>query len=160
MSNVCTFFWATLYITIAQQQKIGLCNAHTEFFSVPANAAVWYVFLNPLNADLNPICRFLASLEARHILHVSRKQLTQPQTGYCYFYGHSRTQKVRWMTPKIVLKEIRVWQKWIYLAQVPLMGCCKYDNESSSCWKPKNCQRCSGSVSFSVSSFCTQVAIK
>jgi hypothetical protein len=27
---------------------------------------------NPLNAKLNPICHLLASLEAHHILHVSR----------------------------------------------------------------------------------------
>jgi len=29
-------------------------------------------FLNPLNAELNPICHLLALLEAHHILHVSR----------------------------------------------------------------------------------------
>jgi hypothetical protein len=28
--------------------------------------------INPLNAELNPICHFLALLEAHHILHVSR----------------------------------------------------------------------------------------
>jgi len=28
--------------------------------------------LNPLNSELNPICHFLALLEAHHILHVSR----------------------------------------------------------------------------------------
>jgi hypothetical protein len=28
--------------------------------------------LNPLNAELNPICHLLALLEAHHILHVSR----------------------------------------------------------------------------------------
>jgi len=28
--------------------------------------------LNPLNAELNPICHLLALLGARHILHVSR----------------------------------------------------------------------------------------
>jgi hypothetical protein len=27
---------------------------------------------NRLNAELNPICHFLALLEARHILHISR----------------------------------------------------------------------------------------
>jgi len=30
---------------------------------------------NPLNAELNPICRLLALLGAHHILHVSRKRL-------------------------------------------------------------------------------------
>jgi hypothetical protein len=29
-------------------------------------------YLNPLNAELNPICRLLSLLGARHILHVSR----------------------------------------------------------------------------------------
>ena len=28
--------------------------------------------INPLNADLNPICHLLALLGAHHILHVSR----------------------------------------------------------------------------------------
>jgi hypothetical protein len=28
--------------------------------------------LNPLNAKLNPICRLLALLRSRHIVHVSR----------------------------------------------------------------------------------------
>jgi len=30
------------------------------------------VYFNPLNAELNPICHFLALLGAHHILHVSR----------------------------------------------------------------------------------------
>ena len=29
-------------------------------------------YLNPLNAELNPICHLLALLGAHHILHVSR----------------------------------------------------------------------------------------
>jgi len=31
-----------------------------------------FMRVNPLNAQLNPICHFLASLVAHHILHVSR----------------------------------------------------------------------------------------
>jgi hypothetical protein len=30
------------------------------------------VFVNPLNAELNPICHLLALLGAHHILHFSR----------------------------------------------------------------------------------------
>jgi hypothetical protein len=30
------------------------------------------IFINPLNAELNPICHLLALLGAHHILHVSR----------------------------------------------------------------------------------------
>jgi len=31
-----------------------------------------YLALNPLNAELNPICHLMALLGAHHILHVSR----------------------------------------------------------------------------------------
>ena len=37
--------------------------------------------INPLNAELNPICHLLALLEAHHILHVSRIRVTTPK---CY----------------------------------------------------------------------------
>jgi hypothetical protein len=30
------------------------------------------MYVNPINADLNPICHLLALLGAHHILHVSR----------------------------------------------------------------------------------------
>ena len=42
--------------------------------------------LNPLNAELNPICHLLALLGAHHILHVSRikvKCLVLPFKVYC-----------------------------------------------------------------------------
>jgi len=34
--------------------------------------AVTHCYLNPLNAELNPICHLLTLLGAHHILHVSR----------------------------------------------------------------------------------------
>ena len=37
-----------------------------------AHTANFKLFLNPLNAKLNPICHFLALLGAQPILHVSR----------------------------------------------------------------------------------------
>ena len=33
---------------------------------------IWFSALNPLNAELNPICHLLALLGAHHILHVGR----------------------------------------------------------------------------------------
>jgi len=33
--------------------------------------------INPLNAELNPICHLLALLGARHILHVSRLRVKE-----------------------------------------------------------------------------------
>ena len=47
--------------------------------------------INPLNAELNPICRLLALLGAHHFLHVSRirvKSLTlRLLMSYVYIYG-------------------------------------------------------------------------
>jgi hypothetical protein len=37
--------------------------------------------LNPLNAELNPICYLLALLEAHHILHVSRIRVNHCATA-------------------------------------------------------------------------------
>jgi len=36
--------------------------------------------INPLNAELNPICHLLALLGAHHILHVSRIRVKVPVT--------------------------------------------------------------------------------
>ena len=35
------------------------------------------VYINPLNAELNPICNLLALLGAHHILHVSRVRVNE-----------------------------------------------------------------------------------
>ena len=37
--------------------------------------------LNPLNAELNPICNFLALFETHHILHVSRIRVKLVESG-------------------------------------------------------------------------------
>jgi hypothetical protein len=54
-------------------------NTHLNWtmFSCPlgypnSNARWGFFFLNPLNAELNPICHVLALLGAHHILHVRR----------------------------------------------------------------------------------------
>jgi len=38
--------------------------------------------INPLNAELNPICHLLALLGAHHILHVSRIRVKMFHTGF------------------------------------------------------------------------------
>ena len=48
------------------------------------------IFINPLNAGLNPICHLLALLGAHHILHVSRIRVNYKVLGYnipslCFF---------------------------------------------------------------------------
>ena len=40
--------------------------------SAPLQHGTCNVYINPLNAELNPICHLLASVGAYHILHVSR----------------------------------------------------------------------------------------
>jgi ribosomal protein S14 len=45
-----------------------LCCAVIRF----AFVTVRWVYFNPLNAELNPICHLLALLGAHHILHISR----------------------------------------------------------------------------------------
>ena len=42
--------------------------------------------INPLNAELNPICHLLALLGAHHILHISRIRVNITETTYsCQF---------------------------------------------------------------------------
>jgi hypothetical protein len=36
---------------------------------------LWFLSINPLNAELNPICPLLTLFGAHHILHVSRKRV-------------------------------------------------------------------------------------
>ena len=45
------------------------------------------LFFNPLNAELNPICHWLALLEAHHILHVSRIKVKCVYTLAFYVSG-------------------------------------------------------------------------
>ena len=65
---------AVFYITRFNIQKFHvLPTEYTHCFvwmAEQGNISV-HVF-NPLNAELNPICHFLALLGAHHILHVSR----------------------------------------------------------------------------------------
>jgi hypothetical protein len=51
---------------------------------------MWIWVINPLNAELNPICHLLAVLGAHPILHVSRIRINLPETRlvssvvYCF----------------------------------------------------------------------------
>ena len=44
-------------------------------------------YLNPLNAELNPICHLLALLGGHHILHVSRIRLKRRVKSHLPFAG-------------------------------------------------------------------------
>jgi hypothetical protein len=60
------------------------------YFNALYDTCQW--FINPLNAELNPICHLLALLGAHHILHVSRKRVnvaalhTDTKTFYPVLY--------------------------------------------------------------------------
>jgi hypothetical protein len=58
----------------------------SNIFTVPVIGSS----LNPLNAELNPICHLLALLGAHHILHVSRIRVNIKRTNIavgCFVYG-------------------------------------------------------------------------
>jgi hypothetical protein len=55
---------------MASRQKT--VSLHVNFFALNANADI-----NPLNAELNPICHLLALLGAHHIFHVSRIKIKE-----------------------------------------------------------------------------------
>jgi len=52
--------------------------------------------INPLNAELNPICYLLALLGAHHFLHVSRIRVncTVTGTGFVFFLWHCDPTRV------------------------------------------------------------------
>jgi len=56
------------------QKKHSLCSSSflSSLLSVPQLLITFVSTLNPLNAELNPICHLLALLGAHQILHVSR----------------------------------------------------------------------------------------
>jgi len=72
---------------------VELCHCHCQKFNINF-AAILFIklcssYLNPLNAELNPICYLLALLGAHHFLHVSRirvKSLTL-RLLMSYIYG-------------------------------------------------------------------------
>jgi hypothetical protein len=53
----------------------GFCRMDKNYMSTVQGSGAWYsesYCINPLNAELNPICHLLALLGAHHILYVSR----------------------------------------------------------------------------------------
>jgi len=48
--------------------------------------------INPLNAELNPICHFLALLGAHHILHVSRIRVNKMSNSLNFIHNNRTTE--------------------------------------------------------------------
>jgi hypothetical protein len=83
-------------LTITQS---SLQTIHSrKCFSGSLTAVVPTNCLNPLNAELNPICYLLALLGAHHILHVSRirvnitKSCVFPRSIFLCFFNDSRNE--------------------------------------------------------------------
>ena len=65
-----------------------------------------YIYINPLNAELNPICYLLALLGAHHFLHISRirvkslilRLLMSYIYIYIYIYIYTHTHTHIWST--------------------------------------------------------------
>jgi hypothetical protein len=49
------------------------------------------MYINPLNAELNPICHLLALLGAHHILHVSRIRVSLRVKYPLFVYDFNET---------------------------------------------------------------------
>ena len=74
------------------REIIAVCSQiHTKHINTLCGQNVELLNVNPLNAELNPICYLLALLGAHHFLHVSRirvKSLTlRLLMSYIYIYG-------------------------------------------------------------------------
>ena len=52
--------------------EIHICKLHFSLYLKFVNGMINGISINPLNAELNPICYLLALLGAHHFLHVSR----------------------------------------------------------------------------------------
>jgi hypothetical protein len=53
-------------------QDLSFCSKKDQ------SVATTYAFINPLNAELNPISCLLALLGAHHFLHISRIRVKDP----------------------------------------------------------------------------------
>jgi len=77
-------------------QKKLLNKKWVLWFSLQLSSKTFLILrqINPLNAELNPICYLLALLGAHHFLHVSRirvKSLTLRLLSYIYIYIYTHT---------------------------------------------------------------------
>jgi len=66
---------------------VGFLSHFTKYYVFEVFILECNIQINPLNAELNPICHLLALLGAHHILHVSRirvKHKNDSLSAYIY----------------------------------------------------------------------------
>ena len=70
-----------------------ISSLSTPIFIMIIISACYFSHINPLNAELNPICHFLALLGVHHFLHVSRIRVKSLNLrllmSYIYIYDIS-----------------------------------------------------------------------
>jgi hypothetical protein len=75
------YFGLEIYMfrTVDVYGSVHLSTNHIEITNKmqPCTRIYYYIFINSLNAELNPICHLLALLETHHILHVSRVRVNK-----------------------------------------------------------------------------------
>jgi hypothetical protein len=73
-------------------------------------------FINPLNAELNPICHLLALLLAHHILHVSRIRVKTHFHEPYQFYGDIKLNEniIQDMPPKRIMSFLEVCKQLMH----------------------------------------------
>ena len=54
-----------------------ICDLYNIFLHYLISGTIFDTIINPLNAELNPICHLLALLGAHHIFHVSGLRVNQ-----------------------------------------------------------------------------------
>jgi hypothetical protein len=60
---------------------LSCCFSNSNFSKAQIARSLTMMMINPLNAELNTICHFLALLGVRHILHVSRMRVKPKHVG-------------------------------------------------------------------------------
>jgi hypothetical protein len=96
-----------------------------------------YIILNPLNAELNPICHLLALLEAHHILHVSRIRVNVHSLTICKCMGSHNTITI---TRDLYLY-IRAWW-WLFDESQHVARVVRKYNKYRCVWLTKTCYYC------------------
>jgi hypothetical protein len=80
-----------------------------------------FTFIDPLNAELNPICHLLALLGTHHILHVSRIRVNSTRP---------RGLRSGSATTRLLRMRVRILQgrTWLFFFNV---ACCQVDGSAS-----------------------------
>ena len=82
----------TIFIAGIKEEGKGILRNLSDMHLLNVHVATTYIYINPLNHELNPICYLLTLLGAHHFLHVSRirvKLLTLRQLMSYIWSTHS-----------------------------------------------------------------------